>query len=199
MLSHLVPLLESSLNFFVWSSYSKFSLYVTIFAVLQHLNQFRTLYREKDRLEQLNCILVGLNLILFNMEGGVSLKAIAAFCCWLTCWILGYHLPLLYRNAHLWLQVLLNHFCLGGCKLVNHDGCIYELKSFVDTLQVACARLKMHHAWAIFASTEDYLSRFPHMTQLWQVILTLPASTTTVVERGHSQLKILYNLLGDVL
>jgi hypothetical protein len=39
-------------------------------------------------------------------------------------------LPLLYRNAHLWLQVLLNHFCLGGCKLVNHDGCIYELKSF---------------------------------------------------------------------
>jgi hypothetical protein len=37
------------------------------------------------------------------------------------------------------LQVLLNHFCLGGCKLVNHDGCIYELKSFVDTLQVACA------------------------------------------------------------
>jgi hypothetical protein len=76
-------------------------------------------------------------------------------------------LPLLYRNAHLWLQVLLNHFCLGGCRLVNHDGCIFELKSFVDTLQVACAWLKMHHAWAIFASTEDYLSRFPHMTQLW--------------------------------
>jgi hypothetical protein len=49
-------------------------------------------------------------------------------------------LPLLYRNAHLWLQVLLNHFCLGGCILVNHDGCISELKSFVDTLQVACAR-----------------------------------------------------------
>jgi hypothetical protein len=48
-------------------------------------------------------------------------------------------LPLLYRNAHLWLQVLLNHICLGGCRLVNHDGCIYELKSFVDTLQVACA------------------------------------------------------------
>ena len=94
-------------------------------------------------------------------------------------------LPLLYRNAHLWLQVLLNHFCLGGCRLVNHDGCIFELKSFVDTLQVACARLKMHHAWAIFASTEDYLSRFPHMTQLWQVILTLPASTTSC-ERGFS-------------
>jgi len=41
----------------------------------------------------------------------------------------------------------------------------------------------MHHAWAIFASTEDYLSRFPHITQLWQVILTLPASTTSC-ERG---------------
>jgi hypothetical protein len=51
---------------------------------------------------------------------------------------------------------------------------IFELKSVVDTLQVACARLKMHHAWAIFASTEYYLSIFPHMTQSWQVILTLP-------------------------
>jgi hypothetical protein len=94
-------------------------------------------------------------------------------------------LPLLYRNAHLWLQVLLNRFCLGGCRLVNHDGCIFELKSFVDTLQVACARLKMHHAWAIFASTEDYLSIFPHITQFWQVILTLPASTASC-ERGFS-------------
>jgi hypothetical protein len=61
-------------------------------------------------------------------------------------------------------------FVLGGCKLVNHDGCISELKSFVATLQVACAGLKMHHAWATFTSTKDYLSRFPHMTQLWQVI-----------------------------
>jgi hypothetical protein len=43
----------------------------------------------------------------------------------------------------------------------------------------------MHHSWAIFASTEDYLSKFPHMTQLWQVILTLPASTTSF-ERGSS-------------
>jgi hypothetical protein len=94
-------------------------------------------------------------------------------------------LPLLYRNAQLWLQVLLNHFCLEGCRLVNHDGCIYELKSFVDTLQIACVGLKMHHAWAIFASTEDYLSIFPHMTQLWQVILTLPAGTTSC-ERGFS-------------
>jgi hypothetical protein len=48
-------------------------------------------------------------------------------------------LPLLYRNAHLWSKVLFNHFCLGECRLVNHDGCISELKSFVDTLQVACA------------------------------------------------------------
>jgi hypothetical protein len=53
-------------------------------------------------------------------------------------------LPLLYWNAHLWLQGLLNHSSLGGCILVEPDGCIYELKSFVDTLQVACARLKMH-------------------------------------------------------
>jgi hypothetical protein len=74
---------------------------------------------------------------------------------------------------------------LGECILINHDGCISELKSFVDTLQVACARLKMHHAWAFFASTKDYLSIFPHMTQLWQVILTLPASTTSC-ERGFS-------------
>jgi hypothetical protein len=28
-------------------------------------------------------------------------------------------LPLLYRNAHLWLQVLLNHFCLGRCRLAD--------------------------------------------------------------------------------
>jgi hypothetical protein len=61
----------------------------------------------------------------------------------------------------------------------------FELESFVDTLQVACAGLKMHHAWAIFASTEDYLSIFPHMTQLWQVILTLLASIASC-ERGFS-------------
>ena len=54
-------------------------------------------------------------------------------------------LPILYRNAHLWLHVLLNHFCLGWCRLVNHDGCISELKSFVNTLQVA-SRFKIHHA-----------------------------------------------------
>ena len=73
-------------------------------------------------------------------------------------------LPLLYRNAQLWLQILLNHFSVEGSRLVNRDGCIFELKSFVDTLQVACAGLKMQHAWSIFASTDDYLSRFPHMT-----------------------------------
>ena len=71
--------------------------------------------------------------------------------------------------------------------LVNHDGCISKLKSFVDTLQVACAGLKLHHAWAIFASTEDYLSKFPHMTQLWQVIFL----QAQLVVRGDSQLKIL--------
>jgi hypothetical protein len=107
-------------------------------------------------------------------------------------------LPLLYRNAHLWLQVLLNHFCLGGCRLVNHDGYSSELKSFVDTLQVACAGLKLHHAWAIFASTKDYLSRFPHMTQLWQVILILPASTTSC-ERRFSTQNLKKKFLGDVL
>ena len=76
-------------------------------------------------------------------------------------------LPLLYRNAQLWLQVLLNHFSVEGSGLVNRDGCISKLKSSIDTLQVVCARLKMHHAWSIFASTDDYLNRFPHMTQLW--------------------------------
>ena len=43
----------------------------------------------------------------------------------------------------------------------------------------------MHHAWSIFASTDDYLSRFLHMTQLWQVVLTLLASIATC-ERGFS-------------
>ena len=37
----------------------------------------------------------------------------------------------------------------------------------------------MHHVWSIFASTDDYLSKFLHMTQLWQVVLTLPASIAT--------------------
>ena len=91
-------------------------------------------------------------------------------------------LPLLYRNAQLWLQILLNHFSVEGSGLVNCDGCIFELKSFVGTLQVACAGLKTHHAWSIFASTDDYLIRFLHMTQLWQVILTFPASTATCEE-----------------
>jgi hypothetical protein len=45
--------------------------------------------------------------------------------------------------------------------------------------------IKNDHACAIFASTEDYLSKFPHMTQLWKVILTLLASTTSC-ERGFS-------------
>jgi hypothetical protein len=80
--------------------------------------------------------------------------------------ILGLH-SLLYRNEQLWLQILLGHFCLGSARFVDSDGRISELKSFVDTLQVACPRLKMHHAsWTIFASTDDYLRRFPHMTQL---------------------------------
>ena len=75
-------------------------------------------------------------------------------------------LPLLYRNAQLWLQILLNHFSVEESGLVNRDGCIFELKSFVDTLQVACAGLKMHHVWSIFASIDDSLNKFQHMTQL---------------------------------
>ena len=41
MPSHLVPLLKSSLSFFVQASYSEFYLYATVFVVLQHLNQFQ--------------------------------------------------------------------------------------------------------------------------------------------------------------
>jgi hypothetical protein len=59
------------------------------------------------------------------------------------------------------------------------------LKSFVDPLQVACSGLKMHHACAIFASIDDYLSKFPHMIRLWQVVLIIPTSTTSY-ERGFS-------------
>ena len=43
----------------------------------------------------------------------------------------------------------------------------------------------MYHAWSLFASIDDYLSRFLHMTQLWQVVLTLPISKTTC-ESGFS-------------
>ena len=37
-------------------------------------------------------------------------------------------------------------FFLEGFVLVDHYGCIFELKNFVDILQVSCSRLKMHHA-----------------------------------------------------
>ena len=74
-------------------------------------------------------------------------------------------LPLLYQNAQLWLQVLLHYFCLEGFKLVDCDGYIFGLKNFVDTLQVACSGLKMHHTWSLLVSTDEYLSRFQRITQ----------------------------------
>jgi hypothetical protein len=56
-------------------------------------------------------------------------------------------LPLLYRNAHLWLQVLLNHFCLGGCKLVNHDGssgrCALNITTLDALMRIAMAKIPM--------------------------------------------------------
>ena len=55
-------------------------------------------------------------------------------------------LPFLYRNVQLWLQILLHHFCSEGFELLDCDGCIFELKIFVDTLQIACLELKMHDA-----------------------------------------------------
>ena len=45
----------------------------------------------------------------------------------------------------------------------------------------------MHHAWSIFASIEDYSSRFPYMIQLWQVELTLLANTTSCEEGFSTQ------------
>ena len=74
------------------------------------------------------------------------------------------------------------------------DGCISNLKSFVDILWVACSGLKMNHTWSLFASTDDYLSRFLHM---WSMVLTLLASTTSC-ERD-SLLKMILNPLVDVL
>jgi hypothetical protein len=97
MPSHLVPLLESSLNFFL--SRHLIPKFLCMWRFLRCSSiwiNFRTLYWERDGLERLICIFVGLNMVLFNMEGGVRLKAIAAFCCSLTYWLLGYHLPILF-------------------------------------------------------------------------------------------------------
>ena len=47
-------------------------------------------------------------------------------------------LPLLYQNVLLWLQILFHYFCSEGFELVDCNGCIYELKIFVDTLQISC-------------------------------------------------------------
>ena len=106
-------------------------------------------------------------------------------------------LPHLYQNAQFWLQILLHHFCSQGSGLADCDGCIFELKSFVDTLQVVSSGLKIHHIWILFVSIGDYLKKFSHMIQLWQVTLTLLVSTTNCERRFSIQNHII--LLIDML
>ena len=57
-------------------------------------------------------------------------------------------------------------FLICGYLMPLNDGCIFELKSFVEsTFWIACSRLKIYHIWLIFVSIDDYLSKFPHTSR----------------------------------
>ena len=43
----------------------------------------------------------------------------------------------------------------------------------------------MHQAWMVYSFNVDYVERYPHMTQLWQAIHVIIASTASC-ERGFS-------------
>ncbi len=92
---------------------------------------------------------------------------------------------ILYTNARLWLQIFIEHFCTNGNNYFDERGLKSEVRGFVDTLQIACIGLKMHQAWTIYSSNVEYIGRYPHITSLWQAVLTIPASTASC-ERGFS-------------
>lgn len=94
-------------------------------------------------------------------------------------------LVLLQRNARLWLQTFIEHFCFHGGNFFDERGLRSELRGFLDTLHVSCVGLKMHHAWLVYSSNLDYVGRYPNMTKLWQAVIIIPASTASC-ERGFS-------------
>jgi len=94
-------------------------------------------------------------------------------------------LTLLHRNARLWLQSFIDHFCTNVGNLFDERGLKSELRGFLDTLHISCGGLKMHQAWMVYSSNLDYVGRYPHMTKLWQAVLVIPASTASC-ERGFS-------------
>lgn len=86
-------------------------------------------------------------------------------------------LVLLQRNARLWLQTFIEHFCFHGGNFFDERSLRSQLRVFLDTLHVSCAGLKMHHAWLVYSSNLDYVGRYPNIIKLWQVV---------IIERGFS-------------
>jgi hypothetical protein len=75
-------------------------------------------------------------------------------------------LTLLHRNACLWLQSFIDHFCTNGGNFFDERGLKSELRGFLDILHISCGGLKMHQAWMVYSSNLDYVGRYPHMTKL---------------------------------
>jgi hypothetical protein len=51
----------------------------------------------------------------------------------------------------------------------------------------------MKEAWKVFRNTKLWHKTYPHMMKLWQVVLTIPASTVDC-ERGFSK----QNIIKDI-
>jgi hypothetical protein len=58
---------------------------------------------------------------------------------------------------------------------------------------MACEGFSMKEAWKVFRNTKQCNKTYPHMMKLWQVLLTIPASTVDC-ERGFSK----QNIIKDI-
>ncbi|XP_057813067.2 uncharacterized protein LOC131027099 [Cryptomeria japonica] len=94
-----------------------------------------------------------------------------------------------------WLDKLLQHLqhTTNNVSIFDVNGCKRELNSFVDSLHSSCEGFKMKDAWRVFGNTKYWHRSYPHMMKLWQVVLTIPASTVDC-ERGFSK----QNIIKDV-
>jgi hypothetical protein len=103
------------------------------------------------------------------------------------------------KNSERWLFKLFQHLQhtisedIGLVPLFDVKACKRELHPFVDSLNLACEGFSMKEAWKVFRNTKLWHKTYPHMMKLWQVVLTIPASTVDC-ERGFSK----QNIIKDI-
>jgi hypothetical protein len=91
-----------------------------------------------------------------------------------------------------WLRRLCEKIDIGDSPIIDTEKCEGEMESFTITLHRAYLRKSMVATWEQCGGEPEWCEFYPNLMKLWQIVLTLPASTTSC-ERVFSKLNRIKN------